>query len=92
MRSLVLQSRAAARSSDHLASAELLETKIPVWERSSQLVEVTGAQRLQEHEPFPIVTFHRRYVAVFRLDCSQCGDSLKEFEAKRTRQSPPELH
>ena len=34
------------------AAAELPETKIPLWERLSQLVEVTGAQRLQEHEPF----------------------------------------
>jgi hypothetical protein len=42
------------------AAAELSETKIPLWERLSQLVEVTGAQRPQEHELSPVVTFHRR--------------------------------
>jgi hypothetical protein len=28
------------------SAAELPETKIPLWERLSQLVEVTGSQRL----------------------------------------------
>jgi hypothetical protein len=32
-------------------ATELPETKIPLWERLSQLVEVTGTQRLEEHEP-----------------------------------------
>jgi hypothetical protein len=41
-------------------ATELPETKIPLWERLSQLVEVTGTQRLAEHEPSPVVTFHRR--------------------------------
>jgi hypothetical protein len=41
-------------------AAELLETKVPLGKRSRQFVEVTGAQRLQEHEPSPVVTFHRR--------------------------------
>jgi hypothetical protein len=41
-------------------AAELPETKIPLRERLSQLVEVTGAQGLQEHEPSPVITFHRR--------------------------------
>jgi hypothetical protein len=40
-------------------AAELPETKIPLWERLSQLVEVTSTQRLQEHEPSPVVTFYR---------------------------------
>jgi hypothetical protein len=42
------------------SAADLPETKIPPWERISQLVEVTGSQRLQEHKPSPVVTFHRR--------------------------------
>jgi hypothetical protein len=37
---------------------------------SGQFVEVTSAQRLQAHEPSPAVTFNRRSVAVFRLDCT----------------------
>src|SRR5262249_9823784 len=42
-------------------AAELPETKVPPrGKRSRQLVEVTGAQRLQEHEPSPVNTFHRR--------------------------------
>jgi hypothetical protein len=41
-------------------AAELLETKVPPGKRSRQFVEVTGAQRLQEHEPSPVVTFNRR--------------------------------
>jgi hypothetical protein len=68
-------------------AAELPKTKIPLWERLSQLVEVTSAQRLQEHEPSLVVTFKRRYVAVFRLDGSHCRDSLEELEEKRTRQT-----
>jgi hypothetical protein len=42
------------------AAAELPETKIPLGKRSRQFVEVTGAQRLQEHEPSPGVTFNGR--------------------------------
>jgi hypothetical protein len=42
------------------STAELAATKIPLWERLGQFVEVTGAQRLQEHEPSPVATFHRR--------------------------------
>ena len=42
------------------SAAELPETKISLWERLGQLVEVTGAQRLQEHEPSPVDMFHRR--------------------------------
>src|SRR5215469_13146085 len=37
-------------------AAELPETKVPPGKRSRQFVEVTGAHRLQEHEPFPVVT------------------------------------
>jgi hypothetical protein len=40
-------------------AAELPETKVPLGKRSGQFVEVTGAQRLQEHEPSPVVTFNR---------------------------------
>jgi hypothetical protein len=49
-------------------AAELPKTKIPAGKRFGKFVEVIGAQRLQEHEPSPVVTFHRRSVAVFRLD------------------------
>jgi hypothetical protein len=42
------------------SAADLPETKIPLRERLGQLVEVTGSQRLQEHEPSPVVTFYRR--------------------------------
>jgi hypothetical protein len=38
------------------STAELPETKIPLRERLSQLVEVRGTQRLEEHEPSPVVT------------------------------------
>jgi hypothetical protein len=41
-------------------ATELPETKIPLWVRLSQLVEVTGTQRLEEHEPSPVVMFNRR--------------------------------
>ena len=51
-------------------AAELPEAKIPPRERLGQLVEVTGAQRLQKHEPSPVATFNRRQIAVFRLDCT----------------------
>jgi hypothetical protein len=66
-------------------SAELPETKVPLWERLSQLVEVTGTQRLQEHEPSPVVTVNWRQIAVFRLDCTHGSDSVEEFEQKGTR-------
>src|SRR5215469_10868989 len=52
-----------------------------------QFVELTSAQRLQQHKPFPVVTVNYRQIAVFRLDCTHCGDSLEEFEQKRTRQT-----
>jgi hypothetical protein len=42
------------------SAAELPETKIPLRERLSEFVEVTGSQRLEEHEPSPVITFHRR--------------------------------
>jgi hypothetical protein len=42
------------------SSAELPETKVPLGERWSQLVEVTGTRRLEQHEPSPVSTFHRR--------------------------------
>jgi hypothetical protein len=41
-------------------AAELPETKVPPGKCSGQFVEVSGAQRLQEHEPSPVNTFHRR--------------------------------
>ena len=68
-------------------SAELPESKIPAGKRRGQFVEVTGAQRPQEHEPSPAVTFNRRQVAVFRLDCTHCRDSLGELKEKRPRQT-----
>ena len=46
------------------SAAELPETKIPLWERLGQLVEVTGAQRLPEHEP------RSRCPVPASLDCS----------------------
>jgi hypothetical protein len=70
-------------------SAELPESKIPAGKRRGQFVEVTGAQRPQEHEPFPAVTFNRRQVAVFRLDCAASRDSLEELEQKRPRSTTP---
>ena len=42
------------------SAAELPETKVPAGKRCGQFVEVTGAQRLQEHEPSPVVTLNRR--------------------------------
>jgi hypothetical protein len=42
------------------SAAELPETKIPAGKRCGQFVEVTGAQRLHEHEPSPGGTFPRR--------------------------------
>jgi hypothetical protein len=41
-------------------TAELPETKVPLGKRSRQFIELTGVQRLQEHEPSPVVTFNRR--------------------------------
>src|SRR5262245_35065641 len=41
-------------------AAELPETKVPAGKRCGQFVKVTGAQRLQEHEPSPVVTLNRR--------------------------------
>src|SRR5262249_20133597 len=67
------------------SAAELPDTKVPLGKRADQFVEVTGAQRLQEHESSPVVTFNRRSIAVFRLDCTPCRASLKESEQKRTR-------
>jgi hypothetical protein len=67
------------------SAAELPETKIPLGKRLGQLVEVTGAQRLQEHEPSPVATFHRRSIAVFRLDRTPSRASLEELEEKRPR-------
>jgi hypothetical protein len=52
-----LQERALTPESP---AAELPETKIPLGERLGQLVEVTRAQRLQEHAPSLVATFHRR--------------------------------
>jgi hypothetical protein len=66
------------------------ETKVPAGKRSGQLVEVTGAQRPQEHESSPVVTFLRRSIAVFRLDGSPCRDSLEEFEQKELANNAPE--
>jgi hypothetical protein len=51
-------------------TAELPETKVPPGKRLGQFVEVTGAQRLQKHEPSPVATVNRHPVAVFRLDCT----------------------
>src|SRR5262249_984647 len=48
-------------------AAELPEAKVPPAEPLGQLVEVTGPQRLQEHEPSPVAACHRRRIAVFRL-------------------------
>jgi hypothetical protein len=42
--------------------------------------EVTGAERLQDHEPFPVAMFPRRSIAVFRLDWIRFPDSLEELE------------
>jgi hypothetical protein len=36
----------------------------------------TDTQRLQEHASSPVVTFNRRSVAVFRLDCTSSRDNL----------------
>src|SRR5262249_4211702 len=61
-------------------AAELPETKVPPGKRSGQFVEVTGAKRLQEHEPSSVARFNRRnrrQVAVFRLDCTHAADRLK---------------
>jgi hypothetical protein len=46
-------------------AAELPETKVPPGKCSGQLVEVTGAQGLQEHEPCPVNAFNRREVCSF---------------------------
>ena len=70
-------------------AAELPGTKVPPGKRSGQFVEVTGAQRLQEDEPSPVVTFNRGSVAVFRLDCAASRDSLEELEQKRPRSTTP---
>jgi hypothetical protein len=72
------------------SAAELLGTKIPLWERLSQLVGVTGTRRLQKHESSPVVTFLRRSTAVFRLDGSPRRDSLEEFEQKELANNAPE--
>jgi RNA polymerase sigma-70 factor (ECF subfamily) len=47
--------------------AELPKTMIPAGKRFGRLVEVTGSQRLQGHEPSPVARFNGRSVAVFRL-------------------------
>jgi hypothetical protein len=44
--------------------------------------EVTGAARLQDHEPFPVALFPRRSIAVFRLDWIHFPDRLEEFEER----------
>ena len=48
-------------------SAELPEAQVPPGEGPGQLVEVTGPQRLQKHEPSPGAACRLRRVAFFRL-------------------------
>jgi hypothetical protein len=71
------------------SAAELPETKVPPWERSGQFVEVTGAQRLQEHEPSPVATFNHRSIAVFRLDCTHCRENRKSLKKKELAKQLP---
>jgi hypothetical protein len=68
-------------------AAELPETKAPPRERSGQLVEVTGAQRLQQHRPSPVAMCPRRQFAVFRLDCSPAAHTLEELDEKRPHEA-----
>ena len=46
-------------------ATDLPEAMIPAVEPLGQFVEVTGAQRLQEHEPSPGGTFNRREFCSF---------------------------
>jgi hypothetical protein len=46
-------------------------------------------RRTQDHQPSPVATSHRHSIAVFRLDCTPCRDSIEEFEEKRLAKQPP---
>lgn len=65
------------------SSTDLPETKVPPGKHIGQLVEVTGAQRPQLHEPSPVAEINRRQVAVFRLECTHFRHRLEEFEKRK---------
>jgi hypothetical protein len=67
-------------------AAKLPEAKFP-GQPLGQLVEATGAQRLQEHERLPLPHSSVARLQFSDLPCTHAANTVGQFDEKRPRQT-----